>query len=938
MPVMRPSEIAEQRARTVAAKLSLPHMGFVLSRPRLHALTEPVRGGGLVSLVAGPGYGKTAFIVDLLSSAGGRTVYFSLDEGDRDPFRFLTYLMAGLGMDLSGEVPSEAVGWSAPSQVHGAVLDLTAAIVDFISGLAGQTTLVAIDDLHLVDSSPAVVTALELIARGLPPKWTLLLSSRRPVPLQLEGVALGGRLVRLRSRELRLTPNEVLAWIAQNWGLPLQPSEARALWRLTQGWPAALVLLGQRLLSDGLAVSRRDLAGIIGRGGDLRTYLERDILSGLDESAAEVMLGAALLPRVIFPRDEAFLPGPPGQAEGILEDFVSRGFLVSSAGARGYTIHPLVRAFAEREARQSNDLTGTVDRAAAYLERIGEHHQAACFYLRAGRLREAERPLRALAMSSLSARPTFTRDEWLDLIPAGSPADESVHPWFLVTKARILQQQANFAQAVELYERAARCLSGAGDKEGLLPVLIGTAFCLLNQGLLDDSLDVMKRCRSLAHTPQERAEVMVSEGGILINLCRWDEAVENWEGALALVPTEGRGSLALRVDVCRGRLFYALGHYATAKRWTDRAMDAGRCQAAFVRAVALNAGSVIAYLMGEYDRADQLAGECHRLARTWGYSYVEGSCYLSQAMAALGRRDYRTAVVKIREAQALGLRTGDAEISFWAENSLGDLCRRNGNPQRALEHHQAALEIVSKNRLAVFERLQATVAAGMDLVLLGRESEAQATLEETLRTARRWGLKSVLTPALFYLGWLHARAGREAQAAGALGEAMRVADEHEHVHFFGQEAKVATPILALCDRFGAGSFVRGKILPILSDRLQAHFLELASGRTYPTDMPLGPPRRRPLATNAGSAEAGSVCGSYSGEGIESLTEREREILKMISLGMPNKVIGVKLFISEKTVKTHANRIFHKLGVTNRLQATLVFQSHQRACKAKPAGR
>jgi DNA-binding NarL/FixJ family response regulator len=34
-------------------------------------------------------------------------------------------------------------------------------------------------------------------------------------------------------------------------------------------------------------------------------------------------------------------------------------------------------------------------------------------------------------------------------------------------------------------------------------------------------------------------------------------------------------------------------------------------------------------------------------------------------------------------------------------------------------------------------------------------------------------------------------------------------------------------------------------------------------------------------------------------------------------------IGKKLFISEKTVKTHNNRIFEKLGVSNRVEATLV---------------
>ena len=58
---------------------------------------------------------------------------------------------------------------------------------------------------------------------------------------------------------------------------------------------------------------------------------------------------------------------------------------------------------------------------------------------------------------------------------------------------------------------------------------------------------------------------------------------------------------------------------------------------------------------------------------------------------------------------------------------------------------------------------------------------------------------------------------------------------------------------------------------------------------------------------------------------------------MIALGMPNKVIGSKLFITEKTVKTHANHVYRKLGVTSRVQATLVFQSYQRARRAGGAG-
>ncbi len=53
-----------------------------------------------------------------------------------------------------------------------------------------------------------------------------------------------------------------------------------------------------------------------------------------------------------------------------------------------------------------------------------------------------------------------------------------------------------------------------------------------------------------------------------------------------------------------------------------------------------------------------------------------------------------------------------------------------------------------------------------------------------------------------------------------------------------------------------------------------------------------------------------------------LTEREREILKLMAKGMKNKELAEKLCISEKTVKTHINRIFKKLNVKSRLQAII----------------
>lgn len=53
-----------------------------------------------------------------------------------------------------------------------------------------------------------------------------------------------------------------------------------------------------------------------------------------------------------------------------------------------------------------------------------------------------------------------------------------------------------------------------------------------------------------------------------------------------------------------------------------------------------------------------------------------------------------------------------------------------------------------------------------------------------------------------------------------------------------------------------------------------------------------------------------------------LTEREKEILRLIALGGTNKEIAQKLGISEKTVKNHISNIFQTLHVNNRTQAAL----------------
>lgn len=59
------------------------------------------------------------------------------------------------------------------------------------------------------------------------------------------------------------------------------------------------------------------------------------------------------------------------------------------------------------------------------------------------------------------------------------------------------------------------------------------------------------------------------------------------------------------------------------------------------------------------------------------------------------------------------------------------------------------------------------------------------------------------------------------------------------------------------------------------------------------------------------------------DSIRSLTKREMEILRLVAEGLTNEEIGKKIFISEKTVKTHLTNIFDKLKVNNRFKAALM---------------
>jgi DNA-binding NarL/FixJ family response regulator len=86
------------------------------------------------------------------------------------------------------------------------------------------------------------------------------------------------------------------------------------------------------------------------------------------------------------------------------------------------------------------------------------------------------------------------------------------------------------------------------------------------------------------------------------------------------------------------------------------------------------------------------------------------------------------------------------------------------------------------------------------------------------------------------------------------------------------------------------------------------------------DAVLAPAVTRQLLDQVGRRLPAAV--SRTPDGLGELTDREREVLRMLAVGMSNAEIATALVISEPTVKTHVSNLLGKLGLRDRVQAVI----------------
>src|SRR5918994_5062300 len=304
--MMRASDpLVSTRLRPPEARTNL------VARPRLTAMLQREAGRKLTLVSAPAGFGKTTLLVEWLRSrapGAGSVAWLSLEEGDNDPARLLSYLVAAL-RSISGEI-GEGVLSSLRSPEPPQLGALTAALINEISSLSTEITLV-LDDYHLIDSE-AVHGVISFLLEHLPPNVHLVIASRIDPPLPLARLRARGQMMELGAAELSFTSEEAATLLNSVMGLGLSAEDVEALEERTEGWIAGLQLAGLSMRE------RADVSAFVkafsGSHRDVLDYLAEEVLEGQPGHVRPFLLQTSILDHLSGGLRDALIGRSHGQA------------------------------------------------------------------------------------------------------------------------------------------------------------------------------------------------------------------------------------------------------------------------------------------------------------------------------------------------------------------------------------------------------------------------------------------------------------------------------------------------------------------------------------------------------------------------------------------------------------------------------------------------
>lgn len=848
-----------------------------VARPRLLEKLQDALEHKLTLVSAPAGFGKTTILSEWINQCSRPAAWVSLDEGDNDPVRFLSYVIAAL-QTITGNGGSN----SGDSVLTGLQSTRRPDMKDILTGMINDITetyppfILVLDDFHII-TSPEINEILVFLLDHLPPQMHLVLSSRADPPWSLARLRVRRQMIELRAQDLRFTINEVTIFLNEVMGLDLSPEEITSLETRTEGWIAGLQMaaLSMREKQDVSAFIR----SFSGSHHYILDYLMEEVLEQQPREVQDFLLKTAVLERMRASLCEVVTGQKESQA--LLTHIENANlFLIPLDEKRlWFRYHHLFRDLLMQRMRQDGQgLEAELHRRASrWYREEGLFTEAVNHILAAGDYEQAGDLIEQTGWEA------FTRGEmaailgWMAALPADLIRDRPqlslLHAWAVAKSGDL--------DGVELclQDLVPDCMKGEADAvrayvagvKGNVPRAVNLARNALDH-LPEDNLflrAIVTQNLGVAYHWQGDPDSASHYLTQAIHLSRRANQPFQELTAIAILGRayEMRGSLHRALDIYQEGLEVASG-------WGSR-------PAPFVGMVYVGKARLL-YEWNDLASALQDAKKGLKLSKLGGFVAYQIFAYalLSQIYRAMGQVEDAENLLQKGEQLGRGSEydlvvalVTELRISRWIDEGNIAAASRWGEAHtlRSGEDLDAAKEIEQ-------------ITAARVLLAQGFPEKALVLLDVLLQAARSANrmdsvLKMKILQALAYQAQK-----KDQDGLSALEHALSLAEPEGYLQIFIDHGEAMERLL------------RRAISEGVPSNYTARLLAAFAGEREESLSPLIPKLDEPL------------------------TGREIEVLRLVVAGLSNAEIAEELVIALSTVKTHINHIYHKMDVSSRTRA------------------
>ena len=905
----------------------------LVPRPQLIGrLSQALQLGRKLTLVSAPaGFGKTTLLSEwlaglkavaanehqiknlqlVMSSAEAFEVphlpaWLSLDEGDNDPARFLTYLVTALNQAVGtiSDIGKGALGMLQSPQPPPVEAILTSLLNEIAT--APYRIIFVLDDYHRIESSP-IDDSLTYLLEHLPPQMHLVIATREDPRLPLARLRARGQLAEVRATDLRFSPSEAAEFLNQVMGLDLSAEDITALESRTEGWIAGLQLAAISL--QGRQDSSNLINSFTGSHRYVLDYLIEEVLEQQSESVQTFLLQTTILDQLTGSLCDALTDNNNGQATLRMLERTNLFIVPLDNDRSWYRYHHLFADLLRQRLLQTQpeQLPTLHRRASEWYEQNGFADEAIEHALRGEYFEQAAYLIEDLYGTNYERGDQTLLRRWLAELP-----EELVisRPHLIILRAWIQFNRGQLDAADRNLQIAEELLDSVRDREPISPldrdqlpeidrkILVGRVATIRSflASYDGDMLGIILYARqALEVLPQQelewRSAALLALGDAYASTGQMEAAREARSDALATGQASGdafyltivylnlaetlrqQGRLREVIEICERRLKIA--------------EDSGFSESGLVGWLLGIWGEALAEL-NDLDRALNRAQEGAKLAALGLDVWYEvmSNLYLVRVLFSDGKLSGAEDVIESTENLAR-----EHDIPLWALSSLSAWQARIWLAQGELklasqwaEEHQLDPDVEPEYQNEMANSVFARV-----LIAQGRLDDVEGLLQRLLEAAKT-GRRTSRVIELIILQSLAAQsAGDTSRALSTLEQALDLGQEEGFMRIFLDEGPPMARLL----------------YKALSHDISPKYVRLLLA-AFPTPEPQ-------------QAEA-SQTPDPDAEWVEPLSERELEVIQLIAEGLKNQEISERLFLSQNTVKAHNRNIFSKLGVNSRTQA------------------